>query len=179
MYIRTITLNNFKCFEADIDPLHFAMPDGTTPGSGLNILVGENNTGKSTVFEALDFVRNGPPRGKSMDDLRNKGASSSGVVSVTIDFCGEVTAVVDAYAQKNKQEVIKKYINDNILRIIRSSDNIKELLLWDASTKEFRNEIATKKHKMQKIFLSFFPKFFGEIPFISNFHRFSRILKSA
>lgn len=32
---------------------------------------------------------------------------------------------------------------------------------------EFRNEIATKMHKMHKIFLSFFPSFFKEIPFIA------------
>ncbi len=140
MYLRSMTLNNFKCFESGVDPLNFAMPDGATLGSGLNIFVGENNTGKSTIFEALDFVRNGPPRGKSISDLRNKGASSGNGVSVTIDFGGAVTDVIDAYAQKNKQAAIKQYVSDNTLRVVRSSDNEKELLLWDASAGEFKNE---------------------------------------
>lgn len=140
MYINSITLKNFKCFVSEVGPIRFAMPDGKTPGSGLNILVGENNTGKSTIFEALDFVRNGPPRGKSMSDLRNMSASPKDSVSVTVEFGGDVTAIVNAYAQKNKQAVIQKYTINNSLGVIRSSDNEKELLLWDANAKEFKNE---------------------------------------
>ncbi|MDR3169854.1 MAG: ATP-binding protein [Candidatus Peribacteria bacterium] len=36
--------------------MEFNYPDGTN--SGLNFFVGENNTGKSTVFEAIDFLFN-------------------------------------------------------------------------------------------------------------------------
>jgi len=133
-------LNNFKCFKSEVDPLNFATPDGSSSGSGLNIFVGENNTGKSTIFEALDIVRNGIPRGKTTNDLRSKGASSADEMSITIDFGGDITSVIDAYAQKNKQAVIKKYVNDNTMRIVRSSNNEKELFLWDHSSAEFKNE---------------------------------------
>jgi energy-coupling factor transporter ATP-binding protein EcfA2 len=33
--------------------MEFAIPDGSSPGSGLTILVGPNNSGKTTVFRAL------------------------------------------------------------------------------------------------------------------------------
>lgn len=57
MFIHKLKIRNFKCFGNNLAPLNFNIPDGRTPGSGLNIFVGENNTGKSTVFEVIDFLR--------------------------------------------------------------------------------------------------------------------------
>lgn len=133
-------ITNFRCFQSNTEPLNFMIPDGETLGSGLNILVGENNTGKSTVFEALDFIRNGPPRGKSINDLRNRYASEEEAISVEVEFSGDVDSVIDNYAQKNKQAVLKKYVNNNIIKIARSSENIKELRLWNSKEKEYKNE---------------------------------------
>lgn len=51
MYIQKITIKNFKSFIDET--IEFCVPDGTNQGSGLNIFVGENNTGKTTVFAAI------------------------------------------------------------------------------------------------------------------------------
>lgn len=59
MFIKSICLSNFKGFIGENHQINFKIPDGTTPGSGLNIFVGENNSGKSSIFEAVDFLRNG------------------------------------------------------------------------------------------------------------------------
>ena len=59
MFIKSICLSNFKGFIGDNHQINFKIPDGTTAGSGLNIFVGENNSGKSSIFEAVDFLRNG------------------------------------------------------------------------------------------------------------------------
>lgn len=69
MYIKELAISNFKSFNAPASTIAFNVPDGQTLGSGLNILVGENNTGKSTVFEAVDFVRNSTK--KSIEAIRN------------------------------------------------------------------------------------------------------------
>ena len=54
MFISQLNVTNFKIFKDKIS-LKFNVPNGRV-GSGLNIFVGENNTGKSTVFEAIDFL---------------------------------------------------------------------------------------------------------------------------
>lgn len=36
--------------------IDFSIPDGINPGSGLNIFLGPNNGGKSTVIESLDYL---------------------------------------------------------------------------------------------------------------------------
>ena len=61
MYIKRITIQNFKCFNGR-HVIEFSLPDSSKIGSGLNIFVGENNSGKSTVFEAIDFLRDGTKR---------------------------------------------------------------------------------------------------------------------
>ena len=50
LYLTKLQLINFKGFAGQNPPITFHGPDGVTPGSGLNILVGENNGGKSTIF---------------------------------------------------------------------------------------------------------------------------------
>ena len=55
MYLSYLKVQNFKGMGCFHNEMHFAIPDMRTPGSGLNILVGENNSGKSTIFEAIDF----------------------------------------------------------------------------------------------------------------------------
>ena len=59
MYLSYLKVQNFKGMGCFHNEMHFAIPDMRTPGSGLNILVGENNSGKSTIFEAIDILRNG------------------------------------------------------------------------------------------------------------------------
>ncbi len=58
IFIKKLSINNFKCFEKqDID---FNVPDNTNEGSGLNILVGENGNGKTTVLEAINYLTQSP-----------------------------------------------------------------------------------------------------------------------
>ncbi|MFC2454122.1 MAG: AAA family ATPase [Candidatus Saccharibacteria bacterium] len=48
MYISKIKLHNFKGFKGD-HTIEFDI--------GVNFFVGDNNCGKSTIFEAIDFIR--------------------------------------------------------------------------------------------------------------------------
>lgn len=56
MFISHLTIKNYKAFHHDDPAIPFRVPDGTNPGSGLNILVGENGTGKTSVLECLSFL---------------------------------------------------------------------------------------------------------------------------
>ena len=54
MFVNNITIRNFRCFpELQLDGLN--VPNGT-PASGLNLLVGENSNGKTTLLEAINLI---------------------------------------------------------------------------------------------------------------------------
>jgi len=52
MSLSSIEILGFRGF-ATKQKLEIALPDGNTPGSGLTIIVGANNSGKSTITEAF------------------------------------------------------------------------------------------------------------------------------
>lgn len=141
MFIRELNIKNFKCFGNDLAPLIFNSPDNRTSGSGLNIFVGENNTGKSTVFETIDFLRNGTK--KDISDLKNKAVNESEDVSVELTFGGNINDVIDHFSQENKKSVFKKHVYEingkKYLKLLRSSNDLKSIRLWNNETQEFEN----------------------------------------
>ena len=54
IFFREICVENYKCFRRQ--PIQLSVPDGTTEGSGLTVLAGENGTGKTAFLEAIDFI---------------------------------------------------------------------------------------------------------------------------
>ena len=77
MYISKITLHNFKGFKGDHE-FNF--------DKGINFLVGNNNCGKSTLFQAIDFLQNG----KNEEDYITKNLSSEDeYTSVAVEFSGQ------------------------------------------------------------------------------------------
>jgi AAA15 family ATPase/GTPase len=75
MFIKTLQIKNFKCFNDEVKSLDFNIPDGQTLGSGLNIFVGDNNSGKSTIFEGIDFLRDNTS--KDLKEIKNKKSSTA------------------------------------------------------------------------------------------------------
>jgi len=144
MFIKTLQIKNFKCFDNGSNPFDFNIPDGQTIGSGLNIFVGENNSGKSTIFEGIDFLRDNTS--KDLKDIKNKKSSSDDEMSVEIVFTGKITDVIENFSQDNKKEVFKKYVyknegsEDEYFKLLRSSKNIKAIQLWNNVESKFKNE---------------------------------------
>jgi AAA15 family ATPase/GTPase len=54
LYFKEVHIENFKCFTGH--DFHLNSPDGTTPGSGLNVLIGENGNGKTAFLEAVNYT---------------------------------------------------------------------------------------------------------------------------
>lgn len=57
MFISKIEISNFRLFGADsaFSIADFNVPDGDTPGSGINVFVGENGSGKTTLLDAISL----------------------------------------------------------------------------------------------------------------------------
>ncbi|MBX3293877.1 MAG: AAA family ATPase [Acidobacteria bacterium] len=53
LFIKKLSIENYKCFGSESIDLN--VPDGN-PGSGLNILIGENGNGKTSVLEAANYL---------------------------------------------------------------------------------------------------------------------------
>lgn len=54
IFLKQLLIENYKCFAEQ--ELNFAVPDGVTQGSGLNVLIGENGNGKTSILEAINFL---------------------------------------------------------------------------------------------------------------------------
>lgn len=57
MSIKRLTIEGLRGF-CEKKEINFAMPDGGHEGSGLTVLVGPNNSGKSTIIEAIHMLNN-------------------------------------------------------------------------------------------------------------------------
>jgi predicted ATP-dependent endonuclease of OLD family len=148
MTIDSIKIKNFKGFiEKEIS---LKKPDGNL-GSGLSIFVGENNSGKSTLFEAIDFLRNGVPKNKTLEDLRNISVGNEETF-VEIVFSGNIKELVDNFAAKDFSNYILTELDSQKLIARRSSktSTIKQgkkevditpnkIGIWNFFTNQFEN----------------------------------------
>ena len=55
MSIKKLTIKGLRGFWEETN-INFAIPDNISPKSGLTVLVGPNNSGKSTVIEAIHLL---------------------------------------------------------------------------------------------------------------------------
>ncbi|WP_439327799.1 ATP-dependent nuclease [Lonepinella sp. BR2357] len=141
MFIKSLCLSNFKGFIGDNHKLNFKIPDGLTAGSGLNIFVGENNSGKSSVFEAVNFLRNGIKEDEAyLIKSKLEDGSQSNNASVELTFCGNIENAITYFVQTNKQTAFTNAItNEKELKARRNTNSCKKLELWDSVNQEYSN----------------------------------------
>lgn len=111
MYISKIKLHNFKGYKGDHE-IRF--------DKGVNFFVGDNNCGKSSVFEAIDFIRTKKNREEVITKTELEG---SGFVSVEIEFKGEdLGTLVQTEALKKYQSYLLDIDGQKSIRVMRSSE---------------------------------------------------------
>lgn len=155
-----MTIENFKGFHGPQN-IDFNTPDGVTEGSGLNIFVGENNSGKSTIFEAFDFIKDSTR--KDPTSLLNK--SDPAVIcndfSAEITYTGNISAAVNAHVQPNKVGSFTNCIymdgGQECLKVKRSWDvnspeYIKKITFWDENTQRYSNPTGIDAAPFKKFY---------------------------
>jgi predicted ATP-dependent endonuclease of OLD family len=114
MYISKIKLHNFKGFKKD----HEIIFD-----RGVNFFAGDNNCGKSSVFEAIDFIRTKRDRNEIITKTEIDGDD---FISVEIEFKGDdLESLVQTDALKKYQSYIGDIDGQKNLRVMRSSEETK------------------------------------------------------
>lgn len=131
MYISKIKLHNFKGFKGDHE-LSF--------DSGINFFVGNNNCGKTTVFQAIDFISSK----KAPEDIISKGVSpDNDYVSVEVELRGSVLSDI----KNNNESPLKKYrsvvleddVGELFMRARRSSESDCAKICFLASDGDYKN----------------------------------------
>jgi putative ATP-dependent endonuclease of the OLD family len=118
MHISKVRLNNFRSIkEAEFIPNKF------------NIFVGQNNHGKTNLFEAVDFFFNGLKKGESIDDIRF-GRTGIDEVSVEIEFADAKSGVDRMRNPANKTKMEDVIGESNFIVIKRSSVDIKKRAIF-------------------------------------------------
>lgn len=147
--IKSITIKNFKCFRDRT--IIFSVPNWNS-GSGLNIFVWPNNAWKSTVFEAINFLRSWLWKKNEME-MKNKYALENENMEVHLELSWKIREYLDSIKdwEKYKDYVIDISGEEN-LRLSRRSWNfsitqnwktkelsIKNITLWNEKTSQYEN----------------------------------------
>lgn len=150
MRITKITLHNFKAFKGK----HIFETDAP-----VVCFVGENNTGKTSIFKAVDFLMSGITKDKTIEDYRNANCDDE-YVSVEIEICGKIKDVIEGLSQKKYEEYINISEDDDFDKIIlkRSSEqleikqnnkpvtvSVKNISFYNFETRQFENPTGIDK----------------------------------
>jgi len=136
MFIHELKIENFKGYNGHDNEFKFNVPDGEKEGSGLNFFVGENNSGKSTVFEVIEFLKDGSK--KDIADLINRSYPEdiASHLSVEMTFTGSLQEVINAHVQTNKISAFNSRVYNvdgmSYFRVKRSSEeDVKKIMFWN------------------------------------------------
>ncbi len=109
--IKQLSIHGFRGFGIKQE-ISFAIPDGKTPGSGLSIITGANNSGKTTIIESIrTFNGFEPPSfSEGKRNINTNGKVKLGIVDENNnEFCIE-SLEEGSQSIKNKDSLHKYYI---------------------------------------------------------------------
>lgn len=148
MKISKLTLENFKAFAETI------VFDTNKP---VVCLVGENNTGKTTVFKAIDFLRSGVSKDRTIDDYKNVNHKDKHV-SITIEIEGNLRESIENFSEAKYLPYIVDVDETQRITLKRTSEeysieqgnksvdiNIKKITVYNSATDQFENPTGFDK----------------------------------
>ena len=125
MKISRITVNNFCSIKhAELEPTAF------------NVLVGQNNHGKTNLFEAINWFYSG--RG-NLEEIRF-GRKGGDEVEVELEFTGVQAALNQMKNEKNRSSIEKVLGASDTVRAKRTSTDVKVRKIYDESTGSWREK---------------------------------------
>lgn len=147
--ITKIIISNFKSFANQVE---------INTDKPIICFVGENNTGKTTIFRAIDFLRNGVTKDKTIDDYKNTNQLDADVF-VEITISGNLTETINNFSEARYLDYIETDTNGiETMRLRRSSQTIaitqndrsvtlneKKICTFNPNTQQFENPTGFDK----------------------------------
>ena len=141
MYIAKITLDNYKSFSGYNNEIVF--------NPHLNFFVGNNNTGKSTVLSAINFIT----EKKARSDVISQSAKDNDYVAVTIIIRGNLndyilsddslkkfSAYIQTDAEGEYMQVQRSSKNEKILQSKKEVElTIEKIRIYNPKTSQYEN----------------------------------------
>lgn len=142
MHIRRVKVENVKSFQGhhnfDLNP-------------GVNFFVGDNNSGKSTILEALLFMFDGPSQTKWTPETFYC-TNATGHTSVEVEIAGDLDALVGQDKFKVLENFVFEHDGESVLRLQRSNESrkvmqgekernidVKAVCFWHPEREQFEN----------------------------------------
>jgi hypothetical protein len=124
MRIGRIRVENFRSIQsADIEPSQFS------------IFVGQNNHGKTNLFEALDWFYTGT--GDPAEIVFGRGKHGSPDFSVELEITGVQSGLESVKNEKNRESFRKLADGRDVIRVIRRKADSSKRLIWDDAKSEW------------------------------------------
>ena len=105
MIIKKLTIDGLRGFSEETN-INFAVPDKETPGSGLTVFVGPNNSGKSTIIEAIHLLTTN----NDLIPISARNIKKEGQIKIQIEDCNHNTRAIES--TKNKGAFVQKKLNN-------------------------------------------------------------------
>lgn len=127
MKISRIKIKDFRSIE-----------DSEFTCSSFNVFVGQNNTGKTNFFEAIEWFYNGTPKGVSINELKFRREANRDIL-VEIEFVGAQHGAENMKNETNRTKmlgvldggdliVVRRVSSDEKKRVIEVNGNVLEKL---------------------------------------------------
>lgn len=108
MALKSLVIDGLRGFSEKTE-IQFSIPDKVNPGSGLTVLVGPNNSGKSTVIEAVHLLS------KNTDTIpvSYRNSKNDGYIKIeAIDTSGNSTSL---QSTSSKGAFVQKTFNEQVI----------------------------------------------------------------
>ncbi len=130
VYIKNIKIGNFRSVKSE--EFQIAIPNGKL-GSGLTVIVGPNNVGKSNICRAIDGLFN-------KFEEQDKTYGTSNVTEIEVEFTSDdFDKSIETYVVDNKQSVYKAAVLDDSLHAKRSDEESINKIFLKQSDGTFKN----------------------------------------
>lgn len=118
MKISEIKIKNYKPYSGTVQ-FNF--------NNDIIYITGNNNVGKSTLFEAIDLLINGWPRLRESDNYKNKLSDQDDEVYIEITFSGDdIIKIVSEFCGDGTEKILKYIYKQNNIEYLRISKSSKE-----------------------------------------------------
>lgn len=126
MKIKEIRIKNFR-----------SIKDATVNPARFNVLVGQNNHGKSNFFEAIEWFYSGKG---NLDEIRHCDAEPNEHVEVEVVFDDVQAGILSIASEDNQKKLLNILGSSDEMKIKRSSESVKDRLFYNPAKDEWKKQ---------------------------------------